>query len=113
MDERWIFELGLRFYTQDAADFYSDLFPLRGRPELPGARQGAQHLLEPDAEPRRDLRAVARLEVPQALDLNLRYDRMQFEYDDFRDLTTGGAPGAEPLYEFDANVFRFFFSGWF
>ena len=38
---------------------------------------------------------------------------MQFQYDDFRDITTGGAPGTESLYEFDANVFRFFFSGWF
>ena len=45
--------------------------------------------------------------------LSFFYDRMQFQYDDFRDLTTAGAPGAEALYEFDANVFRFFFSGWF
>jgi hypothetical protein len=29
--------------------------PLRGRAELPRARQGTQHLLEPDAEPGRDL----------------------------------------------------------
>ena len=46
--------------------------------------------------------------------LNLRYDRMRFEYDDFRDIsTTGFAPGAEPFYSFDADVIRFFFSGWF
>ena len=45
--------------------------------------------------------------------LSFFYDRMMFQYDDFRDLTAGGTPGTEPLYEFDANVFRFFFSGWF
>jgi hypothetical protein len=45
--------------------------------------------------------------------LSFFYDHMQFQYDDFRDLTTAGAPGGEALYEFDSNVFRFFFSGWF
>jgi len=25
----------------------------------------------------------------------------------------GGTPGTEPLYGFDANVFRLFVSGWF
>ena len=45
--------------------------------------------------------------------LSFFYDRMRFQYDDFRDITSGGAPGTESLYEFDANVFRFFFSGWF
>ena len=41
------------------------------------------------------------------------YDRMRFSYDDFRDITAGGAPGSEPLYGFDADVFRVLFSGWF
>ena len=46
--------------------------------------------------------------------LNLRYDRIKFDYDDFRDLTTTGfPPGEEPLYQFDADVIRFFFSAWF
>jgi hypothetical protein len=39
---------------------------------------------------------------------------MRFEYDDFRDATaTGFAPGTEPFYSFDADVIRFYFSGWF
>ena len=46
--------------------------------------------------------------------LNLRYDRIRFDYDDFRDLrVTDVPPGTEPLYTFDADVIRFFFSGWF
>jgi hypothetical protein len=46
--------------------------------------------------------------------LNLRYDRIRFDYDDFRDLrVTGVPPGTEPLYTFDADVVRFYFSGWF
>jgi hypothetical protein len=42
------------------------------------------------------------------------YDRIAFQYDDFRDLTGSGAvPGQEPLYSFEANVFQFFVSFWF
>ncbi len=33
--------------------------------------------------------------------VNLRYDYMMVSYDDFRDVTAGGAPGAEPLYELE------------
>jgi hypothetical protein len=45
--------------------------------------------------------------------INLFYDRIRFEYDDFRDIREGGVPGTEPLYSFDADVIRLFFSGWF
>jgi hypothetical protein len=44
------------------------------------------------------------------------YDHIQFDYEDFRDLTraaAGGLPGQEPLYSFDANVFQVFVSFWF
>jgi hypothetical protein len=111
--ERWIFEVGLRFYTQDAADFYSDLFPYAD----------AQNFLARDKElstfSNQMLSVGATYELSldwkflQRSTLSFFYDRMQFQYDDFRDITTGGAPGTESLYEFDANVFRFFFSGWF
>jgi hypothetical protein len=45
--------------------------------------------------------------------VNLFYDRIRYDYDDFRDVTAGGAPGTEPLYGFDADVLRVFISGWF
>ena len=45
--------------------------------------------------------------------VNLFYDRINYQYDDFRDITAGGAPGTEELYGFDADVFRLFVSGWF
>ena len=37
---RWVFSGSYRFYTQNSADFFSDLFPRRRRAELHGARQG-------------------------------------------------------------------------
>jgi hypothetical protein len=115
LDEAWTFDVRYRFYTQDAAEFYSDLFP----------RADFQNFLARDKE----LATMTshtlgfgvayefkspRLAFLKRSSLNLRYDRMRFEYDDFRDATaTGFAAGAEPFYTFDADVIRFFYSGWF
>jgi hypothetical protein len=111
---RWIFEAGYRWYDQSAADFYSDLFP----------RQDAQNFLARDKElssfTSHMVSVGATYELPplgwkfiQRSTVNLFYDRFHFEYDDFRDATAGGAAGTEPLYDFDADVIRLFFSGWF
>ena len=41
------------------------------------------------------------------------YDRMQFDYENFRDLRGTAPVGGEPLYGFDADVVQVFFSVWF
>jgi hypothetical protein len=115
LDDEWTFDVHYRFYTQNSAEFYSDLFP----------REDFQNFLARDKE----LASMssntlgfgvawafkpARVEFLSKASLNLRYDRIMFDYDDFRDLrVTGVVPGTEPLYSFDADVIRFFFSGWF
>lgn len=115
IDERMTFDVHYRFYMQNAADFYSDLFPF----------QNFQNFLARDKE-------LATMEshtlgfgvgyefqVPmvsfiQKATVNLKYDLIRFNYDDFRDLRpTGLTPGTEPTYTFDANVIRLFVSGWF
>ena len=46
--------------------------------------------------------------------LNLAYDHIWFDYDDFRDLRVATpVPGDEPLYSFDADVVQLFISLWF
>jgi hypothetical protein len=111
---RWVLEGGYRWYDQSAADFYSDLFP----------REDYQNFLARDKElstfTSHMLSLGATYELPsfgwkflQRSTVNLFYDRIRFEYDDFRDVRAGGTPGTEPLYGFDANVFRLFVSGWF
>ncbi len=46
--------------------------------------------------------------------LNIVFDHLMFDYEDFRDLRTiAVTPGTEPLYSFDADVFQFFVSFWF
>jgi len=115
LDDEWTFDVHYRFYTQNTAEFYSDLFP----------REDFQNFLARDKE----LAAMqshslgfgvayefkpARFEFLGKAAINLKYDRIRFEYDDFRDLRTAGvAPGTEPLYQFDADVIRLLFSGWF
>ena len=115
LDDTWTFDVHYRFYTQDAAEFYSDLYP----------RQDFQNFLARDKE----LASMQshtlgfgvayefkspKLSFLNRSSLNLRYDRIRFDYDDFRDLrVTDVPPGTEPLYTFDADVIRFFFSGWF
>lgn len=111
---RWVLEGGYRWYDQSAADFYSDLFP----------RADFQNFLARDKElstfTSHMLSLGATYELPafwgsflKRSTVNLFYDRMRFQYDDFRDVRAGGTPGTEPLYEFDANIFRLFVSGWF
>jgi Protein of unknown function (DUF3570) len=111
--ERWLFELTYRWYKQSAADFYSDLFPY----------ENAQNFLARDKElstfTSNMVGVGATYELPVTMPfikrstLSFFYDRFQFDYADFRDVRAGGTPGDEPLYGFDANVFRLFFSGWF
>jgi len=115
LDDEWTFDVHYRFYTQNSADFYSDLYP----------RENFQNFLARDKE----LASMTsntlgfgvawafkpgRIEFLSKASLNFRYDRIMFDYGDFRDLrVTGVPPGTEPLYSFDADVIRFFFSGWF
>jgi hypothetical protein len=50
-------------------------------------------------------------------ELNVQFDHMMIDYDDFRDLTDyppGVAePGTEPLYSLNANILQVFVSFWF
>jgi hypothetical protein len=46
--------------------------------------------------------------------LNLSWDHLRFNYDDFRDLRVQvRVPGTEPLYVLNADVMQFFLSIWF
>ncbi|MBR9912801.1 MAG: DUF3570 domain-containing protein [Gammaproteobacteria bacterium] len=110
----WMLEFKYRAYSQDKADFYSDLFAFseatnfraRDKELSTFASQtfgvGVSYEFKPGFLPYVDKSSI-----------NLYWDHIQFDYDDFRDVTSGAAVGEEPLYSFDADVIRLFLSVWY
>jgi hypothetical protein len=107
-------DLRYRYYTQEAADFYSDLFP----------RQSFQNFLARDKE-------LATFDS-HTLGVGLTYqigggwlpffkkgevslftDFLAIGYDDFRDVRKTTAPGDEPFYELESTVIRAYLSLWY
>ena len=116
LGDKWIFDIGYRYYTQSNADFYSDLFP----------RQSAQNFLARDKELSEFTDHSVMVGVGYEFlshgwhffdraSLNLNYRHVWFNYDNFRDLenTQGKPPGEEPLYSFTAGIYQIFLSAWF
>lgn len=105
----WIVEGGVRYYTQEQADFYSDLYNYaNSQTHLARDKElstfsgvtfsaGVQYQWEQVSVPGID-----------RLQLGLLVDYLDFEYDNFRDVTAGSGyqAGQEPLYGFDAWVTR-------
>jgi hypothetical protein len=114
LESGWVIEARLRFYSQDKADFFSDLFP----------RAQFQNFIARDKELSTFTSQTLRLGMTYDIlrggwkfvekgSVSVFYDRIEFEYEDFRDLTqTGGLPGQEPLYSFGADVLQVFVSFW-
>jgi hypothetical protein len=113
--DQWIFDITYRLYDQTKADFYSDLFPY----------QDAQNFMARDKELSTFNSNTIGLGVSYEFvqngwgfvdrgSINLSFDHIQFNYDNFRDLrATGYLTGEEPLYEFSSDVMRFFVSLWY
>ena len=115
LDSGWVVEGKLRFYSQDKAAFYSDLFP----------RSQFQNFMARDKELSTFTSQTIRLGMSYDIlrggwkfvdkgSVSVFYDHITFDYEDFRDLTqASGIAGQEPSYSFDANVFQVFLSFWF
>ncbi|MCH6549430.1 MAG: DUF3570 domain-containing protein [Gammaproteobacteria bacterium] len=110
----WTFTGKYRHYTQGQADFYSDLFP----------RSEATNFRGRDKELSKFVSQNFRLQASYAFlqdgwgfvdkgTVNLIYDQLLIDYDNFRDLTTGALVGEEPAYRLDAGVYQLFISFWF
>jgi hypothetical protein len=113
----YTFDASVRYYKQNAADFYSDMFP----------RADYQNFMGRD----RELAAftdwtfgvAAAYQFPHfswapwmsKSSINLHYELLTINYSDFRNALLASEYGAgnEPLYKLDANVFTLFLSVWF
>lgn len=119
----WTFEFSVRRYTQDAAEFYSDIF------DFPNQQNFMARDKELSTFNSTTFHVGATYEFARGGwkfikkgTLNLYYDRMEFDYEDFRDARYSNLPaddpnfhpaGTEPLYTFGANVVQAFVSIWF
>jgi uncharacterized protein DUF3570 len=121
----WIFEGRVRYYRQTAADFYADIFP---RADFSNFMARDKELATYNAITA-GVGATYEFKIERFPwltkgQVNLRYDHMMVNYDDFRDATFSIgkfgvppenplAPGTEPLYELRANIFQFYISAFF
>ncbi len=110
----WILDAHIRFYQQDQADFYSDLFNRADEfnfmardkelSQYSGVSAGVGLTYE---------WAFSQSFFLEKSTFNLEYDYMQFDYDNFRDATDSAPVGEEALFGFSANVIRAYVSIWY
>ncbi len=102
--EKWLTEWSVRYYTQQHADFYADLFPFAD----------AQNFLARDRElsTMNDIsyhfgvERKWRYTTKVFLKASFFYDRISYNYKDFRNnLLTALPPKDQPLYKYESNVF--------
>ncbi|MGD8498301.1 MAG: DUF3570 domain-containing protein [Chromatiales bacterium] len=112
---RWTLDAKARYYTQNSAEFYSDLFPF----------QDSQNFMARDKELSEfnsyTVGAGITYEFLQNTwgfidkgTLNFFYDYIYFDYKDFRDnRDTSIPPELQPEYDFDAGVIQAYLSLWY
>ena len=115
----WIFEGSVRYYRQNAADFYSDLYNIPNQFNFMARDRELAQFQSYSL----GLGASYDFRVPHApwiakSSANFRFDHIMINYDNFRnalltDPANGVFAGAEPLYKLNANVFQLFVSIWF
>jgi hypothetical protein len=114
----WILEGRFRYYTQNHANFYSDLFQYADEFEFEGRDQDLA------AQDNYTIGAKATYAfLPNGWKMFKRatvtFDasRITFHYSDFRNIKDFGLPqyqpGSEPLYQFNATVYQIYMSMFF
>ncbi|MDN4502059.1 DUF3570 domain-containing protein [Alteromonadaceae bacterium BrNp21-10] len=112
--DSWLLDVRVRQYQQNKADFYQDLF----------ARSGEFNFMARDKELSTFSNRSIGLSVSYShrfnasgffkkASANLEVDHLQFDYDDFRDVTADAEVGMEPLYALSATVSRLYMSIWY
>ncbi len=114
-DNHWTYDFRYRYYRQNQANFYNDLF----------AYQEAQNYRARDKELSTYNNHTIGVGASYAFlrknwkfidkgTVNFAWDHIRFQYDNFRDLRAQTVvAGDEPLYKFSANVFQFYLSIWY
>ncbi|WP_421131728.1 DUF3570 domain-containing protein [Alteromonas sp. A079] len=112
--DEWILDAHVRFYQQDQADFYRDLFTradefnIMARDKELSTYSGVSAGVGVTYE-----WAFSATSYLKKSTLNVEYDYMNFDYDNFRDATDDAPVGEEALFGFSANVIRAYVSVWY
>lgn len=109
LNDRWTLEGSVRYYRQNEADFYSDLFPYENS-QTHLARDKELSSLSGTTLATGAVYEWKQTSLPgiKRLQFSVLLDWLSFDYDNFRDVTASGnyLPGEEPIYSFDALVTR-------
>ena len=116
----WMVDVHMRYYQQDKAFFYYDLLPYANAFEYHARDKELSTFNSTTFGFSVSYELGGRIFADNGIDfidkasINFAWDRIQFDYDNFRDIRdTSAAPGSEPLYSFDADVIRLYFSMWY
>jgi len=108
--DRWILEFNYRYYQQDQADFYADLFQFPDQQNFMGRDKELSKFHD------NTVGVALSYDVLEHgwgyLDkatLNFTYSRIWFDYDNYTD----ARQTVPPEYDFTADVFQLFASVWF
>jgi hypothetical protein len=112
----WIAELRYRYYTQGAADFYSDLFlfPSQDEKDFRARDKELSDMSSQTVSLYVNYERKIGFGPMDKLGISLQYDFIMLEYDNFSDLRdTEALPGEERLFDMDADVIKVLFTLWY
>ena len=115
LNEALVADLTYRYYTQNHASFYSDLFQFANQQNYMGRDKelAAQNNNSVGAAVSYDFLQSKHWVLKKASG-SLHYDYIMYKFKDFRDATQRQLPaGTEPLFHYNASVVQAFFSIWF
>ncbi len=113
--ERWVLDGHVRWYQQGQASFYADLFEFADQQNFMARDKELSDFNNLSVGIGASYRFASWTWWPAAKpELNLEWDHIRFNYNNFRNVTvTNAEAGTEPLYRLTANVYRAFFSIYF
>lgn len=111
----WTLEAKVRLYRQNQAEFYQDLFQFKDQQNYMARDKELSKFSNLTLGFGASYQLPTWRYLPQVTpEVTLQWDHIRFDYANFRNVTiTSADVGLEPLYQFDANVYRAFFSLYF
>lgn len=109
-----VLDAKVRQYSQDSADFYSDLFPASRFQNFMARDKELSTFSSTTLHFGASYEFLDTWRFVERGSVNISLDFIQFDYENFRDLREPtGVAGQEPFFNFDATVLQFFVSFWF